>query len=168
MTNTPNEFAQQLDSLFNELHEVLQKNLVNKVNKDDFERVKDQIKENFNNVIQHQKQLDGKIQQLDDKLTRLQQQMQQEQPIPTSRPQNKPQNQSSATASNGSDGTDQFGNKLGEDIQIEGAMIAGRNNPQLSGRKNSQSKFFRPPFNPITTNKLIYCITSSQYYNFIW
>ena len=159
MTNTPNEFAQQLDSLFNELHTVLQKNLVDKVNKDDFERVITEIKGKNDIVIRNQQEMSNKIQNLETKLKQLQQQMLQAQPIPTPRPQDKPQNQSSATASNGSDRTDQFGNKLGESIQIQGAMIAGRKNLQ------TQSKFFRPPFNPITTNELIHCITSSKYYN---
>ncbi len=157
MTNSPNEFAQQLDSLFNELHEVLQKNLVNKVNKDDLERVKNQIKENLNAVIKHQEQMDEKIKQLDEKLTRLQRQMQQEKSSPTSRPQDTPQNQSSATASNRSDGTDQFGNNNSE-IKIEGTVIAGR-------EKKNTGYFTRKPFNSITTNELIKNITTSAYYN---
>ncbi len=158
MTNTPNEFAQQLDSLFNELHEVLQKNLVNKVNKDDFERVKDQIKENFNDVIKHQKQMDGKIQQLDDKLTQLRQQMQQAQLIRESGSRmDQPPTPRSPNTPNRLDGTSQFSDNNSE-IKIEGTVIAGRENKK-------KKKFERTKFPIIDNNELIKQITGSVYYN---
>jgi hypothetical protein len=158
MTNPPNEFAQQLDILFAELHNVLQNNLANKVTKDELNTVIGNIHEietNVKTAIKHIQTLDERTQLLDTRLTKLQnylQQAQQQQPTATpvmSTPQPQPQPVSTTSTTSGS---------AAVQIRIpKGQPYAGR--PMV------EDKTYEPePLQVISSHPIIHKITSSQYY----
>lgn len=160
MTNTSNEFAQQLEVLFAELHTVLQNNIENKVTKDELNSVIGhvlKIEANVKTAIKHIHTLDERTQILDARLTKLQnylQQAQQQQPTTTSvtpTPQSQPQPVSTTSTIGGSTNTNSD-----TMISLSGSKLAGRTNKKT---------LLRPQFEIIETHPLFHDISKSEYYN---
>jgi hypothetical protein len=164
MTNPPNEFAQQLEELFRELHNVLQHNLANKVSAEDFNNLVGHIKnieKRVKDTAQRMDQLEKTTQNLEEKFMRMRQTidtMQQSavRSTPSVPPQVVMPQQQVISQDPAPSNPNQFGNSIDE-IRLSGETLAGRAN-----EKNKQ--FTRPAFPVIETHQLLHTITDSQNY----
>lgn len=165
MTNPPNEFAQQLEALFNELHNVLQHNLTNKVSAEDFNNLVGHIKnieKRVHDTVQHMDELEKRTQNLEEKFIRIRQTIDTLQQ-PAARPASPIQPQIIQTPpppveskSLATSNANQYGHSS-DKVELSGTTLAGRAN-------DKNKKFTRQIFPVVETNQLLHTVTDSQNY----
>ena len=164
MTNPPNEFAQQLEVLFAELHNVLQHNLENKVSKNEIDKLDrhiNAIEQRMNDIVNDLQKLNTKMQTIDENFRRMNQTINSiQQPSARVSPTPIPAVQTSQSQlpdSSDHSNTDQFNDKS-DSIQYTKDMI-------VAGRKLTQDKKIIRPQSPlIQENEFTRQITNSKNY----